>query len=1148
MKTMQKIFTSLFLMFSVVLLQAQSSAQIKTTNDLTPGYWILGLNTGLSYQSSDIKAQLNGFGFGATLGKNLYYQPGAPLAFDLRGRLLFARNYGLDFERSFAIENNSALNGTSGPNYLNYPSELEEPNGFVFQNHQTDIGELALEGVLTLNSLRENTGLVASLYGGIGLDWYRAKVDQLGANGQPYYQEYSTINTNDSKSSIRNELKTAILDGNYETLADDFDTGGKLGFMPSLGVEIGYEFTPVFSMHLGHRTTFSGTNLLDGHQWADDQNDLYHYTNLALRWKLFGRTQRNIARPQIEILQPFGNNITSTTGRENIRARVTGVNGPTDIVCRINGRPVPFDYRDGILTVTPPLNTGQNTFEITAKNTAGSDQESLRIFLEGGVDLPPPPPPTANRPNVALTNPPRNSYSSTTQNFEVKATITGIRNKSNIQFYLNGREERNFRFYGSNGQFQVAIRLNSGANDIELRASNQAGRDVAKATIYYEQTQNRPTVYITDPRGNSVETDYSTTTIRAEIKNINNSSDITFTVNGRANRNFSYNAGREAFEAEVNLLQGRNMVEITASNTAGTASDRVEINYRQAQPKRPPVVRITTPERNNTSTRERTARIEAQIDHVSSKNDIQFYLNGRREYSFNYSSYNGRLSKTVDLREGENEIRIKATNPDGQDEARVTIRRLGDIQMTLPPTVRITQPRDNDETSQSTVSLRAEVKHINNKSDISLTLNGRRITSFSFNSNTDLLTASLNLSAGNNTIIIAVSNSAGQDSDQVQIRYEVAKPPSVQINSPTNNSSSDQATITLSATTKEVSGKENIILTVNNKRVTNFQFNSNTGQITATIRLSTGTNRIEVEVENEDGRDEDRITVNYRQPTPPSIVWQSPKPNSEVNTNKINIRAQIEHVPSKSDIQLLFNGNKVGRFSYTNGSLTATLSPLKKGANQIEVIAQNQDGRDREQIKISYVPEVTQPKPVVKFLKPSKPGTTVTDKALKITASVENIKERDDITLLVNGKVQKAFAYSSKSKQLEADLTLQNGKNKVEIRAKNAVGSSEATTDITYRVSRVRLPEITFESVSQPTINPLNPQVARSTVIATIKNVTGKDQITFLVNGEKVTDFNFDVKTMRFQSTINLAQGVNVLIIKAENRSGTDEKSYEITF
>ena len=221
------------------LLHFSAAAQFSATTTL-PGYTTFGINGGWSYQTSDVRAAPGGFGFGLTLGKNLYYQPGAPLSFDLRGRLLYARQFGLDHFRSFDIDNNEALNGDRSLDYTSYPAGLGVGDGFVFQNHRTDLGELALEGVLTLNQLKERTGFLASLYGGVGLDWYRTRIDQANPFGLEYFTEYSSIDPSRPKASIRKDLSNTILDGVYESNADGFTNSGKLGLMPSVGVELGY--------------------------------------------------------------------------------------------------------------------------------------------------------------------------------------------------------------------------------------------------------------------------------------------------------------------------------------------------------------------------------------------------------------------------------------------------------------------------------------------------------------------------------------------------------------------------------------------------------------------------------------------------------------------------------------------------------------------------------------------------------------------------------------------------------------------------------------------------------------------------------------------------------------------------------------------
>ena len=281
---------------------------------------------------------MDGYGFGLTLGKNLYYKPGAPLIFDLRGRALYSQSYGLDAQRSYGILRNDALNGFNSS--LDYTKD-NGGTGFVFQNHKTHMGELGLEGVLTFNKLREQTNVILSVFGGVGLDWYKTNLDQRDRNGL-YSDAYLAIDTLRSVSSIRQNLKNNILDGNYETSAQEHGEFGRLGIMPNVGLELGYQLTPNFSIGMGHKVTFAGTDLLDGQKWennnlATNDNDIHHYTNLNLRW-IIQPKENKIDPPVIEIIEPFSNPHTSRNPNGYVRAKISNIKSAMDINYLVNGR------------------------------------------------------------------------------------------------------------------------------------------------------------------------------------------------------------------------------------------------------------------------------------------------------------------------------------------------------------------------------------------------------------------------------------------------------------------------------------------------------------------------------------------------------------------------------------------------------------------------------------------------------------------------------------------------------------------------------------------------------------------------------------------------------------------------------------------
>ena len=476
---MKSLIENLSILFLILLSTAGSMAQdtdfdnSENTNTYqrnhfptrSAGWWTLGINGGWAYQQSDVPTTFEGYGFGMTLAKNLYYRPGSAVSFDARGRWLYSQSIGLDTKRALGLENNTALNGTrEAGERLDYtiPNGL----GYVFQNNKTQQFELGLEGVLTANRLRERTGIIASLYGGINLDWYNVKLDQANNNG---IYDYSSINPDDSKSSIKSILKNNVLDGNYETAAHGFDVDGKLKFMSSLGVELGYQVTPRFSVHVGHKATFAGTDDLDGEIWEDNnnvtaENDIHHYTNLGLQWIIDGKDKR-MSPPIINLTQPRTNPYTTRTSYTAVIAKIKNVRSAADITCSVNGAPSSFSFNRGNFRVNTSLQYGNNEVLITAVNEVGEAQELVIIYY-GDNSVPPVVNNNSYAPRVRITNPRDNSTNTDRQETRITAKVEYVNNKNDIDFLVNGRRSSDFSYNSRNDEFVGNVSLRSGKNEI----------------------------------------------------------------------------------------------------------------------------------------------------------------------------------------------------------------------------------------------------------------------------------------------------------------------------------------------------------------------------------------------------------------------------------------------------------------------------------------------------------------------------------------------------------------------------------------------------------------------------------------------------------------------------------------------------------
>ncbi|MBK7869902.1 MAG: hypothetical protein IPJ74_04035 [Saprospiraceae bacterium] len=1254
----------------------------------------------------------------------MYYRPGAPLAFDLRGRFLYTRQYGLDALRDFNIDKNLILNGTSLLDYTTYPVDLQEPRGFVYQNHQTTTAELGLEGLITLNQLRERTGVHVGLFGGIGLDWFKATTDQADANGNEYFEGYANINETRSNTSIRNELQR-LLDGDYETVADGNEDNGSLKFMPSLGLELGLQLSKNFLIYGGHRVTFSGTDALDGQRFADPNNDLYHYTNLGLRWTINPAKEEPIARlPEIEILSPLGSPYTTNSGNGLVVANIRNINSPADVDCIVNNRSVPFNYRNGRFSIDTPLNPGSNEVTIIAGNEHGQDRETVILVYRDEIVNEP----RVEAPRVRFTNPSSSSYRTEESDHGIRASIENVNERRDITFTVNG-VDRDFIF--ENGILRSNIALREGDNHVQIRARNTAGTDVAEVRIIREVRIPLPIVDIIEPTGNRVESRFNTARVTAQVHNVEDKSDITWTQNGRTVWSFDYDAIKGYAIADINLDNGANTLIVTARNRAGEARDEVVIIYQEPlpEPKYPPTVSITEPNRSNTSTTQASARIEATITNVSNRNDIGFTVSGTRRTDFTFDTRSGRLSANVNLVFGNNDIVIRAINRDGEDQQSVAIRRIEDVIIVpKPPTVRInapannsetenistelrasiehidnknqievlvngrntydfnfnrgqltananliegnntirvkamnrdgsdeasvniryrkvqlpfvkiTTPGNNSETSNTAASIRASVENVNSKNQINLVINGRSTSSFSFDQNRREITANVNLSEGNNTIRVEAQNSTGNASDQINVRYRRAMPPTVSISAPANNSISESTNVNLHARLTNVNNRNEVTVQVNGNLVTNFSLNGN--DLSANIALREGNNSITVRVSNADGSDEASVNIRYQPIQKPIVTIVDPASSSfNVSQNNYVVRASVKNVDSKNNVTVQVNGSNYSVFNFdpktgevvirvinliegdnsvlvrgsnqggsaeakvtlryyvskpptvsitepANGSTTesnkasvkaiitnmsskrsisfkvngksipdfelngenfSSLVDLQAGVNTITIAAQNEDGRAEASTKVTFtLKNVQLLAPSVRFVQPSKSGIVVKERSYNIEASTINVSSRNELIMWVNDKEWTEFNYDGRSKKLSSVLNLQPGKNTVRIKAENKGGSDETETFIIFEAGAG--PIITIESISQPTVNPLRPQVGNSTIIAKLENVSGKENVKVLVNDKEFDDFSFDSSSKQLQATIQLKRGKNTVVIQASNESGTVEETRTIEF
>jgi large repetitive protein len=1123
-KNICNIWTLLAAMFFITTAGAQVS-----TYERTPGYYTFGLNGGLAYQQADIPTTLEGYGLGMTLAKNLYYQPGALFSFDIRGRALYSQTKGQDYFRSYGIQDNDALNGTLN---LDYTTEGGGP-GFVFQNNKTDHAELGLEGVINFNKLREATNVNLSLFGGIGLDWYNAKTDQSDRAGL-YSDRYLGIDTLGSVSYIKNQLKTQILDGKYETAVNET---GKLGFMPSLGVELGYQFTPRFSMGIGHKVTFTKTDLFDGHQWENNGNltgddDIHHYTNLHMRW-IIDDNSKKLRAPIVDITNPALSPHTTRNPTFDIRATVKNVSSAMDIQFTVNGYRETFEFKKENLKSIIRLRPGNNEVVVTATNNAGSDSDIVNIFYEepiidNGPDY--------VYPTVDITNPPYDDYRTDQDLFEVRAQIRNVSNRNDVEVTINGRIINNFDF--RNGSLSARADLIEGRNMIRIGVRNNDGFASDETTIILEESViNRPpSVNITTPYTDPYVTTTSNVSIEANVYNVENKQDIRFTIDGYESYDFTF--VNNVFFANINVNNDQTVVVISAFNNTGDDSDSVVILWEENEEpvEDQPVVTITSTSQPTADPFDPTncrSTVIATILNVQDRNDIEAFLNGQRFTDFDFNNNTQILKATVRLVEGSNQIRITATNTAGYDEdTAVTEGCNTQTNEEKPPIVTITQPSDNQKFTQPEITIKATVLNISSRSDINFEVNGNQFNSFSYDKFTNVVSANITLEKGNNTVFIEAQNNDGTASDQINIIYQeiqITRPPKVTIQQPVNNSIVANPQVELIANVLNVETKEAIDIYLNGSIVNNFSYNNTTKEIRAMLTLKNGNSSIKVVGTNDAGSDDASVNVKYALPVPeaPTVDIVKPLNNITLTTSKVSLIAEVSKVKTKEEILVSVNGISISNFTIIKNEVRATID-LIAGSNTILVRATTDGGTAQDQVRVIY--DLPTPKvPVVNITSPRDNSTTEIA-TIQVQATVQYITSKSDITFKINGKQTNAFNYQRGT--FTANVKLEAGKNTVIISARNSDGEAQDQVTVIYNLPAPKVPVV---SITAPRDNSTT-ETATVRVQAIVQNITNRNGITFKVNGKQSNVFNYKVGI--FSADVKLAAGKNTMIITAKNSDG----------
>jgi large repetitive protein len=843
--------------------------------------------------------------------------------------------------------------------------------------------------------------------------------------------------------------------------------------------------------------------------------------------------------PSVVFTQPSTDRYTTTDQNYMVNARVERVKSKTDISLLVNGqstRDFSYDTQTGVVSVNIECNEGQNTVQVTGKNKFGEDSEMVYITYNK---------PTAPAPVVDITRPSNSPFNASEANFRVEARLTNVASKQDVNFTLNGVASD---FSYSNGNFVANIVLAEGENLVEISGYNTVGSDKDQATIILKPTViepvSPPVVNITNPTANPTTVNSSTANIDAIVRNVDGKNNITFTVNGKSVSNFSYNANSDAFEANINLIEGANTIKIEGSNSAGKDDDTRTIIYQKIAPVvRPPVVKVATPDANPHNTTTEQQSIKATVNNAE-KSQITFTVNGQITTNFSFNDATDIFTADITLIEGANVFEISAFNASGSDKDGRTIiyKKTVTVQ---PPTVDITSPAQNALVYGTTQKINATVTNVINKNQITFTVNGANSSDFTYNANTNSFEGNAsNLVSGTNTVQITATNTAGTDNDQVTFLVRISvNPPTVNIQNPATN----PATVSVSPTTIEakVTGvaNKNEVTVLLNGNATAFSLDNN-GIVKASLTLVEGANTLIVTATNGGGVATDNRTIIYKKvvaPKPQITVTAPTRNPHDAISERQTITAKISNVSSRAGVSFTMNGTESNGFTFDAGSgAFSVTTDLNEGSNRFVIVAKNDVGED------SYKGEIIfkAPLPQVTIHEPAN-NAVVSTENIAVSATIENVATKNDVIYSLNGVESSAFLFDAKTGAFSVGAKLNAGKNTITITGKNAAGNDKQTVEVVYNATSGQKPVITVTNLNTSPYTTLDGKIG---VEGKILYIDGQNDASITVNGTTTTNWTYDNLTDKYLIDHPWQVGTNNVVITATNSAGTSTKTQVIIF
>jgi hypothetical protein len=812
----------------------------------------------------------------------------------------------------------------------------------------------------------------------------------------------------------------------------------------------------------------------------------------------------NCIPPSISITNPANNSLSVTSPNFVFSSLIYGINNQQGITLFVNNKQInnyTFNSTTGLLQCNLMLNAGANIIQLEVGNSCGNTSENTTVIYNDCIT-----------PSFQLAMPSSTGTTTSTSVYTAKINTIGFKNSSEISITQNGTRISNFSFI--NGIITLPLQLTSGLNTITINGTNLCGSDAISFAINY-QNCNAPIITLVNPTQLNTTSNLQAIRVKLKVENCTKNN-MHLLLNNITISNFTFNETTKIVEASLVLSPGNNIFLINASNNCGLDAATLNINYNNCKS---PTVTINGA--NNTTQNIASFVLSASIQNMNSAQGITLTLNGA---PINFNFLNGQLTSYTNLQAGINAFVLNAVNGCGNQSQTLSVN----YNNCIAPAITLVAPSITGTTvGNANYNFQALVSNITNQQNISVKLNNVTVPSSFLNG---VLVASLILVEGNNTVVVAVSNACGNDSETFNITFNKCKAPIVHLTSPgVLLTSTNQNNLQFSGSVENITSPQEMTLKLNGQIV---PFTFINGQFSGSVSLINGANILLVTATNACGTDMNQHSIIYNNCTAPNIINPIPSVLNTISSSpQITISAQLQNISAAQQISLLLNGVSQN-FTFINNQVNANLN-LSSGNNMIVLSCVNNCGTDIKNWNTSYTP--CSP-PQVNITNPSNSGTTVNTASYNFTATANNIQNAQQISLTLNGTAINNFSYNNGI--VSANLTLTAGLNTIVVQANTGCGLVSENSTINF--NNCIAPNIILGSYSAAT------STAPNLIQATLENISTNQGIIFTQNGTAITNYNFSAGQL--SANVILTPGINTFFLSVSNTCGNDQENFVINY